>query len=193
MRLMLTGVFIVAAFAMAARSASATDLSQWFFTATDSQSSGPAAGKIRPDYLGGTSMRAEHCGADGVGIGGVWLLIKYDRKHRIGLAAASTDQCSVALFEAAPPGLNVPDADLSQYATGRGIRIGSSYGDVLSTYGGAPAKHGSHFVLRYTSAIADTTFGMPHKPIADDEILTIVIENDRVTSITSYIDLAGRY
>lgn len=194
MRLSLTGVSIIAVLAMAAMPARAVpDLSHWFFTATASMSSGSWAGTIEPDYLGGTSMRAEHCGADGVGIGGVWLLVKYDRTHHIGLAAASTDQCSVAVFEAIPPGVNVPDADLSQYRTGRGIHIGSSYRDVIAAYGGSPAKHGSRFVVRYTAGIPDTTFAMPHKRITDDEILTIVITNDRVTSITSYVDLAGKF
>lgn len=193
MRLSLASVSMTAAFAVAAGAASAApDLSNWFLSATASQSSGPSAGTIKPDYLGG-SRRAEHCGAAGVGIAGVWMLVKFDRKHHIGLAAASTDQCSVAVFEASPPGVNVPGADLSQLSTGRGIHIGSSYRDVIAAYGGSPVKHGSRFVVRYTASIPDISIAIPHKHITDDEILTIVITNDRVTSITVYIDLGGEF
>jgi hypothetical protein len=42
------------------------------------ESSGTAIGTIKPDYLGGSSMHAMHCGAGGVTLGGVWQLVKYD-------------------------------------------------------------------------------------------------------------------
>ena len=34
---------------------------------------------------------------------GIWELQKYDRVHQFALASATTDQCSIALFRAAPP------------------------------------------------------------------------------------------
>jgi hypothetical protein len=189
-----TCLSIVILFASVVESAAASpDLSQWFFTATAAESSGLSAGRIKPDYLGGTSMRAMDCGASGVRIRGVWELVKYDRKHHIGLAVASTDECSVAIFKASPPGVNVRHADLSQYSTGRGLHIGSTYQEVVATYGGSPAKHGSRFVVRYAAGIPDTTVSLPHKPIADDEILTIVVDNNRVTAITASINLSGEY
>ena len=178
--------FIASCFLLAA-----LNLSQWFFTATAAQGSGAAIGKIKPDFLGGSTRHAMHCGASGIGIGGVWQLIQYDRTHHIGLAAAGTDQCSVSVFEAPPPGVNVPDADLSHYATGRGIRIGSTAKDVVAAYGGAVPKQGSHAVMRYTASIPDTT--VTQKPTTDDEVLTIVVSGDRVTAITAYIDLSGLF
>jgi hypothetical protein len=195
MRFPVTSLLIAVLFAPAVGSAAASpDLSQWFFTASAAESSGSAAGTIKPDFLGGTSMHAMHCGASGVRIGaGVWQLVKYDRKHRIGLATASTDECSVAIFEAPPPGVSVPDADLSRYGTGRGVRIGSTYQEVIAAYGGSPIKHGSRFVVRYAASIPDTTVSLPHKPITDDEILTIVVDDNRVTAITASITLSGEY
>lgn len=194
MRFLVTTLCLAAAFAIPAGAAWSADLTQWFLTATAAETSGPSAGTVKPEFLGGRSMHAEHCGANGVRLAGVWQLIKYDRTHHIALAAASTDQCSVAVFEAATPGVNLPDADLAGYATGRGgIHIGSAYREVIAAYGGAPPKHASRLVLRYTARIPDETVGTPHKHISDDEVLTIVIDNDRVTSITSYIDLSGEF
>jgi hypothetical protein len=192
MRFTITCFSMLAAFSLTFDTAGASvNLAQWFFSATAAESSGTAIGTIKPDYLGGSSMHAMHCGAGGVSLGGVWQLVKYDRTHHIGLAAASTDQCSVAVFEASPPNVNVPDADLSSYGTGRGIHVGSSYKEVIAAYGGAPSKHGSHVVLRYASSIPSKT--MANKPVNDDEILTIVINNDRVTAVTASIDLSGEF
>lgn len=180
----------LAAFSMALGAAGASqNLAQWFFNATAAESSGSTIGTIKPDYLGGQSMHAMHCGASGVGLGGVWQLVKYDRTHHIGLVAASTDQCSVAVFAASQPSVNVPDADLSSYGTGRGIHVGSSCKEVIAAYGGSPSKDGSRVVLRYSSAIPSKT--VTNKPVKDDEVLTIVIDNDRVTAVTASIDLSG--
>lgn len=192
MRFTITCFSTLAAFLVAFGTAGAApNLAHWFFNATAAESSGPAIGTIAPDYLGGSSMHAMHCGANGVSLGGIWQLIKYDRTHHIGLAAASTDQCSVAVFAASPPSVNVPDANLSSYGTGRGIHVGSSYKEVIAAYGGSPSKDGSHLVLRYTSSIPSKT--VTNKPVNDDEVLTIVINDDRVTAITDSIDLSGEF
>jgi hypothetical protein len=109
---------------LGANGATGRDLSDWFYTATAAHQSGTAAATTKPDFLPGKTMRSMHCGDAGVAIGGgIWQLVKYDRKHGIGLAVASTDQCSVSVFKASPPGLTVPDGDLSQASTGRGVRI----------------------------------------------------------------------
>src|SRR5215472_19067029 len=109
MRFPVTCFSMLAASSMAfARAGASPNLAQWFFNATAAESSGSAIGTIKPDYLGGSSMHAMHCGATGVSLG-IWQLVKYDRTHHIGLAAASTDQCSVAVFAASPPNVNVPD------------------------------------------------------------------------------------
>jgi hypothetical protein len=67
---------------------------------------------LLPDFLAGTSLNSMHCGAGGVATGnGIWSLLEYDG-----------------------PGVPVANGDLSRYSTGRGIRIGSSYCDVLPAY-----------------------------------------------------------
>lgn len=191
MRFPITCFSTLAAFSMAVGTAGASaNLARWFFNASAAESSGSAIGTIKPDYLGGPSLHAMHCGASGVSLG-IWQLVKYDRTHHIGLAAASTDQCSVSVFAASPPNVKVPDADLSSYSTGRGIHVGSSYEDVIAAYGGKPSKTGSHVVLRYTSSIPSKT--VTNKAVNDDEVLTIVISNDRVTAITASIDLSGEF
>lgn len=191
MRFPITCFSMLAVFSMVFGTAAASpNLAQWFFNATAAESSGSATGTIKPDYLGGSSMHAMHCGAYGVSLG-IWQLVKYDRTHHIGLAAASTDQCSVAVFTASPPNVNVPDADLSTYGTGRGIHVGSSYKEVIAAYGGSPSIDGPHLVLRYTSRIPSKT--ATNKAVNDDEVLTIVMNNDRVTAITASIDLSGEF
>lgn len=114
-------------------------MGQWFSTATAWNVNSNARALSKADFLPGTSMHSMRCGATGKPIGnGIWQLVKYDRRHRTGLAAVSTDQCSIAVFKAPPPGVPLPDADLSDLRTGRGLHIGSPYGDVLSAYGDRP-------------------------------------------------------
>lgn len=119
MRPGLTCMLLAASFAALSSAVPAAD-TNWFFGATSLNGSRSATRTSRPDYLGGATQAAMHCGADGRGIpgSGVWLLTKYDRVHQIALAVASTDQCSAALFKAPPPGIPAPDADLSAYRTG---------------------------------------------------------------------------
>lgn len=171
----------------------ATDLGRWFSTATAWNVNSNGRALSRPDFLPGTSMRSMRCRGSGVPLGnGIWQLVKYDRRHQIGLAAATTDQCSVALFKAPAPGVAVADADLSNYRTGRGIHIGSTYREVLSTYGGAPVKHARHFVLAYTATVPDKS-AATNKPVKDDEVITLVLDDERVSSIVVSIDLSGLF
>ena len=112
-------------------------------------------------------------------------LCAYDRKHHIGLAFASTDQKSAALFSAPPPPQSVVDANLQALSTGRGLRIGSPYSQVLALYGG-PVKHGSHFVTSYS---ANDITQFEGKPAKQPERITLVIDNGRVSSIFMNIEL----
>jgi len=195
MRPSVTHILIAAVFVSAPGTAQAArvDLSHWFFGATEFMNSNTATDMHKPDFLMGNSMRSMHCGATGVSLGGVWQLVKYDRKNHIALAAASTDQCSVALFKAPPPGVAVADGDLSQYHSGRGLHIGSSYQSVLSTYGKSSAKHSPHFVMAYVASIPGTTVALPHKTISLPEVITLVIDNDRVSSMTFDVDESGLF
>ncbi|HEY1883250.1 MAG TPA: hypothetical protein VGG51_09465 [Candidatus Cybelea sp.] len=170
------------------------DLSDWFFGATAAHQSNTAVATIKPDYLPGSSLRAMHCGASGVAIGGgIWELVKYDRKHGIGLAAASTDQCSVAVFKAPPPGVTVPDADLSQLSTGRGVRIGSPFKDLVAAYGGKPVEKSGRFIVTYAATVPGTSAASPPKKVDDAESLIFVIENGKVMAMTVSIDLGNEY
>jgi hypothetical protein len=172
----------------------APDLSDWFFGATAAHESQTAAATIKPDYLPGSSMRSMHCGASGVPIGGgIWQLVKYDRKHGIGLAAASTDQCSVAVFKAPPPGVTVPDADLSQVSTGRGVRIGSTFGELVAAYGGKPVEKSGRFVVMYAATVPGSTVSSPPKKVDNAESLIFVIEKGKVRAMTASIDLGNEF
>lgn len=170
------------------------DLSDWFFSATAAQESGTASATIAPDFLPGKSMSSMHCGGTGVAIGGgIWQLVKFDKTHDIGLAVASTDQCSVSVFKAAPPDATVPDADLSAMSTGRGLHVGSTYGDVLAAYGGKRITQSGRFVVTYASSVAGTGIAHPNKKVENPETITLVIDNDRVSAITVFFDLSGEF
>jgi hypothetical protein len=123
----------------------------------------------------------------------VWQLLRYDRAHHIAFAAATTDQCSVALFRAPAPPVTVPNADLSGYSTRLGLRIGSSYESVRSTYGGGPQKSGSRFVVAYTSRVPGETVSMPKKKVGLPQEVTIVVDAGRVSAISIYTDLAPEF
>ena len=194
------GIFvIVGILAIVLGPARATvDLGKWFTRATAYQSSGSATGTAmaKADFLGGTSYESVcHIGAlktnaQPIIFNNFWQLMRYDRKHHIALAAGSTDQCSGALFVAPPPGVDVPDQDLSAYATGRGLHLGSTYETVRSLYGGT-AKSGSHFVVEY--AASSWALSITKKRVELPEIITIVVDNDRVSAITVYIDTGAMY
>ncbi len=177
-----------------ANAADSRDLSSWFYKATAANQSGTAAATITPDFLPGKTMRSMHCGASGVAIGGgIWQLVTYDRKHGIGLAAASTDQCSVAVFKASLPPVTVADGDLSQVSTGRGVRIGSTYKELLAAYGGKPKPQAARFVVMYAATVPATSVAHPNKRVDDPESLTFVIEQGRVSAITVSVDLGGEF
>jgi hypothetical protein len=122
---------------------------------------------------------------------GVWQLLRYDRVHHIAFAAATTDQCSVAVFHAPAPAVKAPDADLSGYSTRLGVRIGSTYDSVRSIYGGGPRNGASHFVVRYSSSVPGLTATVPRKNVALPQIVTIIVDGQRVSSVSIYIDRAG--
>lgn len=179
--------------------AAPVDLTQWFFHATSYDAPGRELKLAAPDFLPGYSL-ASICRAGQsseaskhlVTFAAVWGLVAYDRKHRVALATASTDQCSVALFAASKPGIAVPDADLSGYGTARGIRIGSSYAAVRAAYGG-PSKTGTHFVRSYSAQVADVTVSIPHKRVRLPERITLVIDHNRVSAITIYVNASGDF
>jgi hypothetical protein len=141
--------------------AATADMRQWFLGATGFLKDDHAMKTAKPDFLlsssfGGT--RKQPCslktGALQPNFYGTWQLAKYDRTHHIALGHADTDASAVALFEAPAPAVSVPDADLSQCGTGRGLHIGSPYSAVLSTYGPS-AKHGRHFITTYDALVPD--------------------------------------
>lgn len=194
MRPVLACTLAAASFAASIAVAAAADISQWFFGATALHGSNAVATRTsRPDFLGGTTQAAMHCGADGRGIGGTWLLAKYDRRHNIGLAVASTDQCSAVVFKAPPPGIVVPDADLSSYRTGRGVHLGMSYPDVLAVYGGKPVERGAHFVVAYLADVPGTTVSLPHRRVKMPQTITLVFDDGRVSSIGIEIEEGGLF
>jgi hypothetical protein len=195
---LITRTLIIALLATALNRAQAApvDLAQWFLTATawDASVAAEAAGGMfkeiaAPDFLGGKmqfaglSLQTLCADYQGPFLTPNWKLLKYDRKHHIGLAADHNDGHGCALFKAPTPALTVPDADLSQSGTGRGLRLGSTYAQVLTIYG-PPVKHGRHFVALYSALVPDVSL---HKRINDSEHITLVIDNDRVSSILIYI------
>jgi hypothetical protein len=183
---------IIALFAIAVDSAQAkpADMAQWFLTATAWDAPGTSKQIAAPDFLGGKlqfnglALQALCPDYQGPWLLPNWKLLKYDRKNHIGLAADHNDGHGCALFKAPTPAVTVPDADLSQSSTGRGLRIGSTYAQVLSIYG-PPVKHGRHFVTSYTAFVPDVPF--QHTLVNDPERISIVIDDDRVSSIAIHI------
>lgn len=141
----------------------------------------------RPDFFCGKTFEAMTCHLtwlknEAPNFYGVWELLIYDRKHQIALAHATTDQESFALFRAPAPAVSVPNADLSEWTTARGLQIGSPYSKVLSLYGGTQ-KHGQRFVGVYTASFPTVDeFTKRHETL--DETVTLVVTDDRVTSIS---------
>lgn len=170
--------------------ATSLNLDQWFMQATAYDWQGTSHAMTAPDFLCGRlfqpTCRVRDLPGDRPTLHGIWELLIYDRRHRIALAHASTDQDSWALFSAPPPPVAVPDRDLSRWTTTRGLRVGSPYSRVLSLYGG-PRKHASRFVSAYTASFAvyDPMF---NRRETDSETITLVIVDDRVSSISIHID-----
>jgi hypothetical protein len=147
----------------------------------------------KPDFLPGTTRQSMHCDATSPVGAATWSVLKYDRAHHIALAVSSTDSCSLALFTAPPPpGVTLPNADLSGYSTGRGrIHIGSTYAALVAAYGRPHTPRGKHFFAAYDATLPGHTVTNPPKAIQLPETLTFAIDNGRVTAIRIYIDLAG--
>ena len=195
-------IFAAAFFVLATNltsAAAAPNLTRWFFHATSFDPTGSQYKLTAPDFLPGHSLasmcavwRSYGAAKNPVLFAAVWDLVAYDRKHQIALASANTDQCSVAVFEAPKPGVAAHDMDLSSYATGRGIRIGSSASAVHTAYGG-PAITGSHVARRYAAMVPDFTVTIPRKRVLLPELITLVIDSGRVSSITAYVDLGGEF
>lgn len=185
---------VAAAFA-SHRAAGAPDtLTAWFMYATAYNTEGTTIKMLKPELLPG-KPRSMMCRYEEgrPGFAGVWQLLSYDRAHHIAFAAATTDQCSVALFRAPAPPVTVPNADLSAYSTGLGLHIGSTYDSVRSTYGGGPRKNATHFVVGYSSSAPGETVGLPKKKVALPQTVTIVVDGQHVSAISIYTDLAGEF
>lgn len=182
---------------LAAAPSTTAELTAWFLHATSYDSAPSYVRTTKADYIGGNSLSMMPCKAwdkPQPVFNNFWQLWRYDRKHGIALAAGTTDQCSAAIFTAPmPSSVSVPDVDLSHYGTGRGLHIGSTYGDVLSTYGGAPVKHAGRFVLGYAATAYGHAVTTGHPLVKLPERITIVVQNDRVTAISIYIDAAALY
>jgi hypothetical protein len=166
---------------------------QWFARWSYADASTTSVAHLfKPDFLPGTTLHSMRCGEQGAAYAGVWEIVRYDRKHRIALAEASTDQCSVALFTAPPPpGVAMPDTNLTAYRTGRGIHIGSTYPEVISAYGGTPPSRPQHFLLSYDADVRSSSIFDPRKTVALPEVVTFVIDSDRVSGIIVSIDMSG--
>ncbi|MEO7201547.1 MAG: hypothetical protein ABI431_02550 [Candidatus Tumulicola sp.] len=171
----------------------ATDsLTGWFMRATAYNTQSKTTTMANPEVLPGkpSSMTCRY--EDNLpNFNGVWQLLRYDRVHHIAFAAATTDQCSIALFRASTPAVKAPDADLSGYSTRLGVRIGSTYDSVRSIYGGGPRNGASHFVVQYSSTVPGLTATVPRKKVALPQIVTIVVDRQRVSSISIYTNRAG--
>jgi hypothetical protein len=188
--------FAVAACALSSRPVigATNDLTTWFVHATAYNTQSHTIPMKKPEELPGMP-RSMSCRYEEhlPNFNGVWQLLRYDRAHHIAFAAATTDQCSVALFRAAPPTVAVPDADLSGYSTRLGVRIGSTYDSLRSIYGGGPRKNASHFVVQYSSNVPGLTATVPRKKVDLPQTITIVVDDQRVSAISIYTDLAGEF
>ena len=183
------------AFSAAQRSSAAASptVGEWLYAATGlSRQSVSGSAISRPDYLAGKT-KAQMCGVlsrfgRASANAGTWSVLAYDPVHHLGLAASSTDACNVALFSASPPPKAVRAADLSTYQTTQGIRIGSSYAQVLSTYGGK-AKRGSHFVTAFSAPVPGERSYDGKRFVKLSEDILIKVDNSRVSSIAVLIDM----
>lgn len=168
------------------------DLTTWFMRATAYNTQSHTIAMAKPELLPGKprtmDCRYEEHLPD---FNGVWQLLRYDRVHHIAFAAATTDQCSVALFRASAPAIAVPAADLSGYSTRLGVHVGSTYDSVRTNYGGGPRKSASHFVVTYSSNAPGES--ATHKKVSLPQVVTVVVDDQRVSAISIYTDLAGEF
>jgi hypothetical protein len=200
MRRLAFGLFLAAGVTCAAPSRAAQpDLSSWFARATGYGKSITAATLAAPDFLGGTTLDAQehalyvHPDRRQPVWMGMWQLLAYDRTHHIGLARATTDQSSIAVFTATSPRVEVKDRDLSTFSTGKGIHVGSRYSAVVKAYGKPAVPYSHHFIAAYDSKVPQTTMTIPHKKAMLPLTLMFTIDNDRVTSALSTVGLGGLF
>lgn len=167
--------------------------SSWFENATGVYAKVPVVAIDKADYLPGTT-RDDVCRVAkvrGTPVDVLYELQAYDPAHHLGLANFVTDGCHVVIFSAVLPAGSPPvrRADLSGYHTARGLRVGSPYADVRRVYG-APRNSSAHFVMKF-SASTGKERGYENDEMVDvPEQITIVVDNQRVTSIAVMIDLA---
>ena len=203
MRYLIGCVLFVAMAAGVLGSAQATtaDLTQWFSSATASETPGTSKDISTPDYLGGKTAGVALLGQarckfkfayEGLPWAGPWLVLRYDHKHHIGLAMLHDDSDGCAVFEAPAPARPVPDADLSQASTARGLHIGSPYSQVLSLYG-PPVKSGRRFVTSYSTTIPAPELNPTtrYRTVKLPERITLVIDDGHVSSILIDINESG--
>jgi len=164
--------------------AASSGLGPWFAHATSYGTSGLTATKLaKPDFFAATNGKAI---CHGSMLPASKHVENYDTQRRLGLAVATTDQCSMAVFEAPPPGVSVADADLSSYKTQRGLHVGSSASSVAAAYGGSPPKGGRHTVA-YTADFPEKS-PATNKMVQLSEDITLVLDGGRVTSVMVAID-----
>jgi hypothetical protein len=169
-------------------------MDSWFLSATMFRDPGTLQRVAKPDFFGSADW--QRCAGGRVKANspvffdGLWSLLSYDAKHHIALARATTDQCSIALFKAPPPPKRAADADLTDFGTASGLRIGSSYAKVLAIYG-PPVKRGQRFVTSYSGSIHAIAFNQKHVELP--ERITLVIVDERVASISIDIDESGLF
>jgi hypothetical protein len=172
--------------------AATNDRTVWFMQATAFNTQAKTIPMAKPEILPGTPRAMDcHYIEHRPNFMGVWQLLSYDKVHHIAFATATTDQCSIALFRAPSPGLTVPSEDLSGYRTGLGVHIGSTYDSVRKIYGGGLPKSASHFVVVYSSSVPGETVSLPHKKVAMPQVVTVVFDQQRVSSISIYTDIGA--
>lgn len=204
MRRALLPVFVIASVLLLAASPPAFDLSSWFNQATAYHTTTAFVPMAKPDYMGADSYAKMGCKVDRSQplFNNFWQVRRIDSAHHIALAYMTGDSCGAALFVVPklPPrgsdygdiGVHVPDVDLSNFSTGRGLHIGSTYADVLAAYGGKKVQHGARFVIAYSAtAHAHSPYQKGHPVVELPEQITIVIQNGRVSAIRFRIDEAA--
>jgi hypothetical protein len=182
---LLFAMFFIAAAGQAVR-ADTPFTDKWFLQATAFNQPTTARQMSKPDFWCGKSFESLNCHIqyqdDYPGFYGVWQLVRYDRTHHIAFAWATTDQLTYAVFRAPTPPRAVPDADLSQWTTARGLHIGSTLGDLRAAYG-PPLGHGEHFAAMYTASFPAYDESL-HRHETLTELVTVVMDHDAVSSIS---------
>ncbi len=190
---------ILSVFGAAAHAATA-DLTSWFLKATSYNTAPAYVPMAKPDFFGGVAWDKIPCPSwNGKSpepriFAGFWQMVKYDPVHHIALAGATTDQCSSSLFVASKPALAVPGADLSQYTTARGLRIGSTLAQVLATYGKTTTSGcARRCVLGYTGTTYGHAVTTGHPLVPLPERITLVVESGHISAISINVQLGALF